>query len=1508
MSQDFTRDFLGFLEEIEAQFLSWGYVDIGFSEQELLQLAVDWIEKEHCDVDPNVLIDSLFKKQMIQDFSIGKGSLFRTRMAETVRLLARLRQLFPGQNWREGATLVSDFRFSLRPRTYPRRDQKPNVVLDNISSLAEQTEIEILSRLLDRPQIKDFQLSQFQVRAIEQMLKDFSMKRDKGFIVCAGTGTGKTLSFYIPALTKIAKVTEEHEFWTKALALYPRNELLKDQFLETYEEARLLDIFMLETVGRKLRIGAYFGPAPSKPNIKSVKQAKWPYDKVKKAYECPYMTCPKCSSPLYWHEKDLAEEKERLLCSSHGCKKEIQKDEVLISRSSMEKEPPDVLFTTTEMMNRMMSNLQSCKLIGVGVAKPPFMMLLDEVHTYEGIHGAQVSYLLKRWRNAIKGSVHYTGLSATLEDAGMFFSQLVGLYPNDVTIIEPREEETIPEGKEYQLILRGDPVAGTSLLSTTIQTIMLLRRMLDIEDKHPSDGMVGERVFVFTDDLDVTNRLYHNVLDAEGFNHWGKPKNRQGYPLASIRSSSHPNPKERLKNGQNWKMAECIGHHLDEPLRIGRTSSQDTGVGAKLDVVVATASLEVGYNDPKVGAVIQHKAPMDMASFLQRKGRAGRKREMRPWTITVLSDYGRDRFVYQGFEQLFNPLLEKRVLPLQNRYVQRMQAVYCLIDWLASELKKKRITWYANLWSDLSGESTHPSQTERQEALIVILLDVVGNAKYRKRLEDFMKKSLRITDEELSDIFWEPPRSIMMAVIPTLLRRLQSQWQAYTLNGNKKEVKLGNTPLPEFIPASLFSDLSLPEVYINVGAEKPEVMRIVQALSTFAPGRVTRRFGISSGVDSHWVVPSNLELKDGHQVIRIDEFCKRGDEIGQFHYKEDGMEKHILCVRPFYLIPRQIPKEIMPTSNAHLLWKSELFPSKQHDSKQRVSGLKLDIPSGTWWDDLLVNIELFSHNSRNPVMVRRFATESVAEIKRKVNFVTEKFEKSFSFVNENGEKVALGFSQESDGILFTYYMPEGDLVSEKDQNSEKLQAYRTAYFRHRLMLDERLDGILNDFQRDRFCEIYLSVLTSIALKESCTLSKAYEVFSLGEFSTEVNSVLSVIFQSLGENDTMDEEEDASNRQRVHEDLLELSKNDMVMKVMHEIAPILWNRPDAEWKKWARERWRVTFASAILQACKEITNQFDNNGLIFDLLENSNGKEEIWITEETPGGGGLIEEVVLKYQEDPRRFFRLVESTLGPSDYELIDSELSRTLQLANESQEIRDAFSAFRQSSSYHEQVNAVQNIHTMLYEKGILVSHPVKSAIYNRILKPGSSDKTDELLSVLMTLWKTEEARLGINIDSRIFAFVFSTNESLHEKFNTALSHIDPSAIHDRKWRYQVIYSLLWPRGNQIRTRVLSVYHPFTKLEPTDREIVLDTILRESIISIADSDWKEKVQAALIANGVVKVKAELIDGEQVKQTLLDIASNPLEVGFLSLYPRIEGIERKGNHYYITLDMREVVQ
>src|SRR5205814_428178 len=115
-------------------------------------------------------------------------------------------------------------------------------------------------------------------------------------------------------------------------------------------------------------------------------------------------------------------------------------------------------------------------------------------------------------------------------------------------------------------------------------------------------------------------------------------------------------------------------------------SSQDSGVDRNADLVVATASLEVGYNDSRVGLVLQHKAPHDPAAFIQRRGRAGRRREMRPWTVVTLSDYGRDRLAYQAYDLLFTPEIPPRHLPVGNRFVLKIYATQALLDWLGRKL------------------------------------------------------------------------------------------------------------------------------------------------------------------------------------------------------------------------------------------------------------------------------------------------------------------------------------------------------------------------------------------------------------------------------------------------------------------------------------------------------------------------------------------------------------------------------------------------------------------------------------------------------------------------------------------------------------------------------------------------------------------------------------------------------------------------------------------------------
>ena len=156
----------------------------------------------------------------------------------------------------------------------------------------------------------------------------------------------------------------------------------------------------------------------------------------------------------------------------------------------------------------------------------------------------------------------FVGLSATLRDAEKFFGRLVGLDDALVEEVSPRTADTILEGAEYLVALRGDPVSRTALLSTTIQTAMTVSRIIDTAPSQPSGGVYGQRVFAFTDDIDVNNRLYFGLLDAEGRDGRGTV-DMVRHPADGLAVLRRPMASQlRDRYGQDWQALQDIGHRL----------------------------------------------------------------------------------------------------------------------------------------------------------------------------------------------------------------------------------------------------------------------------------------------------------------------------------------------------------------------------------------------------------------------------------------------------------------------------------------------------------------------------------------------------------------------------------------------------------------------------------------------------------------------------------------------------------------------------------------------------------------------------------------------------------------------------------------------------------------------------------------------------------------------------------------------------------------------------------
>jgi hypothetical protein len=373
-------------------------------------------------------------------------------------------------------------------------------------------------------------------------------------------------------------------------------------------------------------------------------------------------------------------------------------------------------------------------------------------------------------------------------------------------------------------------------------------------------------------------------------------------------------------------------------------------------------------------------------------------------------------------------------------------------------------------------------------------------------------------------------------------------------------------------------------------------------------------------------------------------------------------------------------------------------------------------------------------------------------------------------------------------------------------------------------------------------------------------------------------------------------------------------DDAVLARLKHSARVLWSPPDEGWHKWAADRYLATLGGAIVDACAQLYPEASADDLVVDIdagpqppgvAIQKGAAAEIWITEMTLGGAGVLEEVVRRQAQDPRRFFRLVESALAPSDYELVDAELTRVLEMIPVDGALAALLANVRASTRHVELQESVALLEAGLASRGVSVTHSVMSAMYARILRPGSAPHTDELLLNLIRHWRADEARLGIELDPRVFAYLAS--DQLY--VINSLQQVDPVVSESRATRFHAVYALLWPRGNTVRSIGLGTYNPFASLPPTDRELVLDRLASGyPVVEVTTPDWLNAAILGLQNHGSVDLSAPLNAAPILKEALLSFGSEPFEVDALLLYTRIEGIERGPNGYRVRISLDEAVQ
>jgi hypothetical protein len=1531
------------LEDREARLLSWGVAEVTLSRSEV----VEAIGKVDPDSSPDAVLERLLSHHLLVSVP---PNLFRTRTAETVRLASGLRQWFgsgdyghvkdggphpdhPGQNlpdlaelgkWQDCKRLVSDFRFQAVPRSRPARNRNRAEVLASLHPHASQAAISALEGILPET------ISRFQEDSLRTLLGWGAGDRDTAAIVTAGTGAGKTYAFFLPVLAQLT-ASQWGRDCPQVLAIYPRNVLLKDQLRVAFGLCRALDAATRKAARSPLSVGALFGDVPVTAGSVSEKPpGKGGWARRGADHLCPFFACPKCGGEMVWTAQDRSKDLQRLKCTDSKCGHRTESGEIALTRDRLRRDPPDLLFISMELLNTYLQRTDADRVIGGRRASPRFV-LLDEVHTYGGVAGAQNAYVLRRWRSRVyakERSIAWVGLSATLERPRDFFQQLVPISQHvEVVHLHPADADLEEVGKRYSLILKGNPFTQAALLAVTIQALMLLERTCalprQVSDTGWMSSVFGHKTFAFTDTLDVFSRLEGDLTDAES-------------KLLPWLRSTHPDEamadcERRSQAGQRWELAEASGWSLGNPLDVRSLSSKWQDDIDRADVVVATSSLEVGFDDDEVNAVIQHKAPRDWASYLQRIGRAGRQITMRPWAVTVLSDYGRDGVAFQNYHEFFAPSLRYNPVPIENAYVIRIQAAFAVLDLLAEQTQVGGLAW--KLTQGL--QRTPPEEVGLQEGRERILNKIDEWIANPGSLRDRLRQRLRWPQESLLDsALYQPPRSLLYEFLPVLARLVRGE-------GTPAE-RSSAGPLAYFLPRALFQPLDLPEVEVRFDGSDGQVesMPVEQFLSEFTPLKASKRYSQKTHYSSgHWIAPKDLgkrikeaadnsQALDGRIVLPLD--------LSEFgHFEPEGYagarDGDIGIVRPIAVCLRaQGDERFTERSNAWLDWRTRLeVPGEEHLQQEM---LPAHSPLSEWVSSLYFAL----HTHGTPVTVVRYAESARAVPQHKSNVtqfgLVEGQQISITFCQQpGGSPVALGFAQEVDGIALV--VGQEALASLDSRDSVSITAgERTDYFRHwfrETWLGTVIgDSGLNSFQLDRLSGLFLGELGAQATLKGKPIADRLDRWKakVGLLSKHLHKAADHLYGRA------DLEVMAVVSTEVREGLSSLLDSDVLMTSLLRCAAVL--HEDAEQAEWWEEFvvWRQRRAlsglgSTFLMAVHSLLPDLDLDSLRVDLVlpgDKGSAVAKVWITESTPGGIGnvlQVRELCLAREGD---FLWAWGEALKPGQAETVTSDLRLIVrEFADGATELSEAATDYRRASSVKEQESSVERLQAALESKGIPDRHGLRSPLFSRVLAAGTGPGMDAL-TTLASAWVDETDQtfdfecpaetiqlLMAQRDDQEWLRALESDHPWRHEWARLQTQADSKVA--KAWRAQRLAGLIWPRDRARAQQELGTYNRFDAGQQIDLELLRRRLPEVPSVDVGDGRavgewWPELVRYIQESPAEVHLKAGPTGRRDLAVAARWLATTPVDNDVVAGYLRVAAVRRDQHGWYAAVQVQDLVQ
>lgn len=595
--------------------------------------------------------------------------------------------------------------------------------------------LEVWGKFLDRIGIKEvapFQLNCFRTLLDSALLKD---GESAPVMITAGTGFGKTEAFLFPILfySTVNLLRQSHrEYGPDALLVYPRIDLCNNQLERYVKYAYHLKESILSSNSTE-QILTY--------TPQTMFRAALGHSGAKADGPDPFkIICPICNyegrdGEIRLRKPDGAYSSVPF-CTENENDHQV-KNFLIPSLKQHNSRRFTVSISTIDTLHNRLMDLHGRKTLWKKSTHLPKFIVLDEIHIYEGQAGSHVSNLARRLKVYLKNIKDnggqtipnpcppiFIGVSATVGNPTEVGSAIFGVSSTQMErrVLVPSEEESEPLGREYIYLLKTPPIRETQDSNNgrvrprvvSEQASLLQALMAFWHAMRKTGGQDAKyRLLTFVDSIDSVWRITKNLDDAE-FNpskrlfQFRIPRGRWDNTVAISGNDNCPKfikgepcetpPHQFFERCGIYQQGECwwsIGNSPDEYMQsmriVGRISGftrrspnfPDNDI-SQWDCMVATSTLEVGFDHPELIATAQFKAPPSPASFQQRKGRGGRGTDDTPLTLMVLGNSPGDLFAFKHEKRYFSPTEEdlKIQFDAKNQFIRNQHALSAIFDFM----------------------------------------------------------------------------------------------------------------------------------------------------------------------------------------------------------------------------------------------------------------------------------------------------------------------------------------------------------------------------------------------------------------------------------------------------------------------------------------------------------------------------------------------------------------------------------------------------------------------------------------------------------------------------------------------------------------------------------------------------------------------------------------------------------------------------------------------------------